>query len=136
MGGAEGSTRLGPGSPDEQAPDPSNSAMTTARNRFVIPTLCWQPVLSAGMTDEPRRIAWAALETGTPIVARDGEEIGRVTTVVADETKDIFSGVAFRQGLLEAERFLPADLIDEMTENSVTAAIGSEDAAGLEAYNA
>ncbi|MDQ3955995.1 MAG: hypothetical protein M3285_10670 [Actinomycetota bacterium] len=88
------------------------------------------------MTDEPRRIAWGALETGTPIVAPDGEEIGRVTSVVADETKDIFSGIAFKQGLLETERFLPADLIDEMTEEAVTATIGSDDVDGLDTYNA
>lgn len=88
------------------------------------------------MTDEPRRIAWAALETGTPIVAANGEEIGRVTTVVADETKDIFSGIAFRHRILEAERFLPADLIEEMTEEAVTATIGSDDVEGLDTYNA
>ena len=105
-------------------------------DRFVIPTLCWLPVLSDGMTDEPRRIAWVALETGTPIVATDGEEIGRVTSVVADETKDIFSGIAFRHGVLEAERFLPADLIDEMTEKAVTATIGSDDVEGLDTYTA
>ena len=86
------------------------------------------------MTDEPRRIAWPALETGTPIVTADGEEIGLVTSVVADEAKDIFSGIAFKGGLLETERFLPADFVDEMTTTAVTVNIKSDAVEGLEPY--
>ena len=84
------------------------------------------------MSDTP--IAWVALDEGTPIVARDGEEVGRVVTVVADEQSDIFSGVTFRPGLLDGERFVPASAIDRLTESAVHLNITSAEAEALEPY--
>lgn len=84
------------------------------------------------MSDAP--IAWLALDEGTPILARDGEEVGRVVTVVADEQKDIFSGVTFRPGLLVGERFVPASAIDRLTESAVHLNITSGEAETLEPY--
>jgi uncharacterized protein YrrD len=83
---------------------------------------------------QDRQIAWLALEEGTPILASDGSEIGRVATVVADEQKDIFSGVTFRPGLLDGQRFVPADAIDRMTEDAVHLKISGSEAESLEAY--
>ncbi len=71
-------------------------------------------------------IAWTALSTGTPVVSADGVELGRVTEVVADEQKDIFSGVAFRVGLLEGPRFAPADVIDRITTEAVVLSLPAE----------
>ena len=79
-------------------------------------------------------IAWLALDEGTPILASDGEEVGRVTTVVADEQKDIFSGVTFRPGLLDGERFVPASAIERLTEGAVHLNITATQAAELEPY--
>ncbi len=70
------------------------------------------------MADEP--ISWMTLAAGTPIVASDGEEIGRVHEVIADRQKDIFSGITFSDGLLSADRFVPAELIDTITTERVT----------------
>lgn len=84
------------------------------------------------MSDTP--IAWLALDEGTPIVASDGEEVGRVATVVADEQKDIFSGVTFRPGLLDGQRFVPADAIDRLTEAAVHLKITAAQAAELDPY--
>ncbi len=84
------------------------------------------------MSDAP--IAWLALDQGTPVVARDGEEVGRVVTVVADEQKDIFSGVTFRPGLLDGERFVPASAIERLTESAVHLSITSAEAAELDPY--
>lgn len=82
-------------------------------------------------------IAWAALEEGTPIVTTDDEEIGKVTNVVADEQKDIFSGVTYRPGALEGERFLPATLIDHLTAARVLLTVDRAGAeAGAEPYEA
>ncbi|HYP23391.1 MAG TPA: DUF2171 domain-containing protein [Actinomycetota bacterium] len=79
-------------------------------------------------------IAWLALEDGTPILASDGEEVGRVSTVVADEQKDIFSGVTFKPGLLDGQRFVPASAIDHLTESAVHLNITAAQAAELDAY--
>ncbi|HEV2757093.1 MAG TPA: hypothetical protein VG318_15095 [Actinomycetota bacterium] len=83
---------------------------------------------------EDRQIAWLALEEGTPIVASDGSEVGRVTTVVADEQKDIFSGVTFRPGLLDGQKFVPADAIDRMTADAVHLKIAASETESLEDY--
>jgi hypothetical protein len=79
-------------------------------------------------------IAWLALEEGTPIVASDGAEVGRVATVVADEQKDIFSGVTFRPGLLDGQRFVPASAIDRLTQGAVHLNIPATETERLEPY--
>jgi uncharacterized protein YrrD len=80
-------------------------------------------------------IAWLALEEGTPIVASDGEQVGKVLEVIADRQKDIFSGITFRPGVLDTPVFLPADKIDRLTEGSVELAISSAEIEGLETYD-
>ena len=85
------------------------------------------------MTEE-KPIAWLALEEGTPILASDGAEIGKVASVVADEQKDIFSGLTFRPGLLDGQKFIPADSIDRLTDSAVHLKISEADAEALEPY--
>ena len=75
------------------------------------------------MTADP--ISYMALPKGVRIVASDGEEIGRVSEIVADDEKDIFSGITFRDGVLGKERFIPADLIGQMTSEQVTLGVTS-----------
>lgn len=60
-----------------------------------------------------------ALESGTPIVTTDGTELGRVHEVIADQQKDIFSGITFRDGVLAGEKFVPAASIDTITTDEV-----------------
>ena len=83
-------------------------------------------LVSGAMTDSEQNIAWTALEKGTPIVSSDGEEAGKVTTVVADEAKDIFSGISFRHRLLDSEHFIPADLVESITTKAVYVKLDSE----------
>jgi uncharacterized protein YrrD len=84
---------------------------------------------------EDKPISWLALETGTPIVSSDGEQIGKVSDVVADRQKDIFSGITFKPGLLDTPVFVPADNIGDLTDNEVTLTISAADAEGLEPYS-
>lgn len=88
-------------------------------------------LVSGAMSDSEQPIAWMVLEKGTRIVASDGEDVGKVTTVVADETKDIFSGIAFRHRLLDSEHFIPADLVESITTKAVYVKLGSEAAKEL-----
>ena len=78
------------------------------------------------MAEQP--ISWMALTSGTPIVASDGAELGRVQDVVADREKDIFSGVTFSEGLRGGIRFVPAALIDLITDSSLTLTVTEEEA--------
>lgn len=85
------------------------------------------------MTGQP--IAWMALESGTPIVTTDGTELGRVHEVIADQQKDIFSGITFRDGVLSGERFVPAATIDTITTDEVRLTLsGAETEEKIEPY--
>ena len=71
-------------------------------------------------------ISYLALEKGTPVVGSDGSEIGTVAQVVSD--RDIFSGLEVSSGLLTGNRFVPADLVEAITDESVSLSITSEEA--------
>ena len=62
------------------------------------------------------------------MVTTDGTELGKVAEVVADEQKDIFSGIAVDPGWFKEERFVPADLIERLTREAVYLAISSDQA--------
>ena len=78
------------------------------------------------MSDEP--ISWMTLGSGTRIAASDGTEVGRVHEVIADRQKDIFSGITFRDGLLSGDRFIPADLIGDITAEEVRLTVSGDEA--------
>jgi len=80
------------------------------------------------VANDERAIAWLALEKGTPVIDATGAEIGKVSQVVADEQKDIFSGIQWRQGILGDEHYVPADLIDELTEGAVRLRVAGDEA--------
>ncbi|HYZ46280.1 MAG TPA: hypothetical protein VE712_01315 [Actinomycetota bacterium] len=86
------------------------------------------------MADKETRIAWMALRRGHPVTGADGEHVGKVSEIVADQQKDIFSGIAFRHGILDHERFAPADLIDAITSEAVQLRIPAQEAESLEHY--
>jgi hypothetical protein len=76
--------------------------------------------LSIGPVTEPETpIAWSALARGTPVYSSDGREIGKVAEVIADEQKDIFSGISVDPGWFKDERFVPADLIASLSAAAV-----------------
>jgi uncharacterized protein YrrD len=80
------------------------------------------------MSERETPIAWSVLPKGTPVYASDGAELGKVAEIIADEQKDIFSGISLNPGLFKEERFVPADLIEEMTHEGVRLSISSEQA--------
>jgi uncharacterized protein YrrD len=67
------------------------------------------------------------LKKGTPVVAADGAEVGKVSEVVGDEQQGIFSGITVSPGLLSENRFVPATLVGDMTEERVSLAIASDE---------
>ena len=86
------------------------------------------------MDGDERAIAWRVLKKGAKVFSSSGDEVGRVSDVVADDQKDIFSGVAFRPGLLSSPRFVPADLIASLTEEGVYLTISESQADELDEY--
>lgn len=86
------------------------------------------------MSDTGAPIAWLALDTGTPIYSSDNDEIGKVTDIIADREKDIFSGITFRPGLLEGTNFIPASAIESLTEDAVRLNVTKAEAEAFEPY--
>lgn len=80
------------------------------------------------MTEAETPIAWSALPTGTPVFSSDGADLGKVAEVVADEQKDIFSGISLDPGWFKGERFVPADRIKRLTSEAVYLTITADEA--------
>jgi uncharacterized protein YrrD len=87
------------------------------------------------MPEDTTPIAWVALKPGTIVTTSDGEEIGKVSDVIADEQKDIFSGITFKHGLFDREHFIAADQIAHMSASRVELRLTSQQAENLEPYS-
>jgi uncharacterized protein YrrD len=65
-------------------------------------------------------IAYEALEPGTPVYSADGEQIGKVAHVLADESEDVFDGIVIGEHIFGKDhRFADADEIGEIHERGV-----------------
>ncbi len=67
--------------------------------------------------DEGLPVAYEVLETGVPVYASDGEQVGTVGHVVAAPEEDIFHGIVLRGE--HGERFVPADQVASLHERGV-----------------
>jgi hypothetical protein len=81
------------------------------------------------MTDDRGApMSYLTLEPGTPVLASDGSEVGRVEHVLADPDADIFDGLVIdaRGG---GHRFVDAPQVERIEARGVTLAL---DAAGVQ----
>ena len=85
------------------------------------------------MAGEPyehgHRIAFEALERGTPVVTSDGSEVGTVKKVMIVHEKHLFDGIVVKTAA--GDRFVDAPEVDEIFERLVTLKISAEEAAEL-----
>lgn len=72
-------------------------------------------------------IAYEALAVGTPVHDREGRQVGRVKTVLADEEEDVFDGVVIQTG--HGTRFIDAPDIAHIAEHRVDLKLTSADVA-------
>ena len=81
------------------------------------------------MTDDDVAIAFDVLKRGTPVVDRDGAEVGTVREVRNNAREHIFDGlvVATQQG----RRFVDAPEVARMTDRRVTLTITAAEVAAL-----
>jgi uncharacterized protein YrrD len=64
--------------------------------------------------------SYLVLERGTPVYSCDGERIGKVTHVLADEDEDVFDGIVIGEHPFGMRhRFADADDVQEMFERGV-----------------
>jgi len=60
------------------------------------------------------------MQRGTPVYSADGEQIGKVAHVLADESEDVFDGIVIGEHAFGAEhRFADADDVQEVFERGV-----------------
>jgi hypothetical protein len=75
-------------------------------------------------------ISYLALEEGTAVFAADGDEVGQVAHVLADEEEDIFDGIVISHGL-GRHTFADAEQIGEIHERGVALTITAAEAEAL-----
>jgi uncharacterized protein YrrD len=65
-------------------------------------------------------VSYEVLDRGTPVYSSDGDQIGKVTHVLAAEREDIFEGVVIGEHRFGADhRFVDAEDIDGIYERGV-----------------
>jgi hypothetical protein len=75
-------------------------------------------------------ISYLALEEGTAVFAADGEEVGHVAHVLADEEEDIFDGIVISHGL-GRHTFADAEQVGAIRERGVALIITAAEAEAL-----
>jgi uncharacterized protein YrrD len=73
-------------------------------------------------------ISYEVLSPGTPVYSADGEPVGKVTHVLADERQDVFDGIVIGEHAFgEDHRFADADDVDEIHERGVVLKLEHEE---------
>lgn len=73
-------------------------------------------------------LSWRAIQPGHRILARDGQELGTVHRVLADEGADIFHGVSIRRGMFGPEIEVTADRIERITADACQTNLAADNA--------
>lgn len=79
--------------------------------------------------DEGLPIAYEVLESGVPVYAPGGEQVGTVDHVIAAPEEDIFHGIVIR--VERSRRFVAADQIVSLHERGVDLGIGAAEVGAL-----
>lgn len=82
------------------------------------------------MDDEGHAIHYSAVARGTPVIASDGDEVGRVEQVVDNYREHILDGFVIKMGD-GAIRFVDAPEVARTTDRAVTLTIDAAAAAQL-----
>ena len=81
--------------------------------------------------DEGLPVAYEVLESGVPVYASGGEQVGTVEHVVAAPEEDIFHGLVISTA--GGQRFVPADQVASLHERGADLRIDAAAAGALEA---
>jgi uncharacterized protein YrrD len=69
------------------------------------------------MSGDP--VSWLLIEPGWTVYDANGDKVGKVKQVLADEQADIFHGVLVERGLLGDEEEIVADRIAQIHEGDL-----------------
>ena len=84
----------------------------------------------SGTDDLGAPVSYLTLEQGTAVLSADGDELGDVAHVLADEESDIFDGIVISQGL-GRHTFADAEQVAEIYERGVVLTLTAAEAEAL-----
>ena len=84
----------------------------------------------SGPDDLGAPVSYLTLEEGTAVFTADGEELGQVAHVLADEENDIFDGIVISHGL-GRHTFADAEQVGEIHERGVMLTLTTAEAEAL-----
>jgi hypothetical protein len=84
----------------------------------------------SGTDDLGAPVSYLALAEGTAVFAVDGDEVGEVAHVLADEESDIFDGIVISHGL-GRHTFADAEQVGEIHERGVLLTLTAAEAEAL-----
>ena len=79
-------------------------------------------------------VSWFVIEQGWSVVDVNGEEVGHVDEVVGDSGNDIFNGLAVATSVLGRPRYVPAEQVASIVEDSVQLTITKDQLEHLGEY--
>ena len=84
------------------------------------------------MEDLGRQSSYLTLQEGADVYSSDGEKLGSVGEVRADEQKDIFDGLVISRGILSGgSSFVAAEQVEQIYERGVVLNLDAEAAGRL-----
>jgi hypothetical protein len=85
-------------------------------------------------TGEETPVSWRDVAAHLPVVASDGQVVGRVVEVAALDEEDIFHGIVFEHHALGAHLLAPAADVARITTRAVHLGVDSAAAAAFEPF--
>ena len=84
---------------------------------------------------EEQQVSWRAIVAHCPVIASDGQNIGKVLDVAALPEKDIFHGVVFQHHIKGHSYIALAETIDRITNRAVYLNVDSGRANSFEEFH-
>jgi Uncharacterized protein conserved in bacteria (DUF2171) len=72
-------------------------------------------------------VSWFLIEPGWKVLDSSGDDVGSVEEIVGDSGIDIFNGLAISIGVLGGRRYVPAEVVGEITEGSVQLRLSADE---------
>jgi PRC-barrel domain len=80
-------------------------------------------------------VSWLMIEKGWKVVDRDGNDAGKIESVVGDTGRDIFDGLTIGKGLLAKPRYVPSERIASIVEGRVELDLSPAEVEALGEHN-
>jgi hypothetical protein len=77
-------------------------------------------------------VSWLVVEPGWEVVDASGAPVGAVAEVLGEPDNDIFDGLAVWGGVLAKRRYVPSEVVGEITEGTIRLTVGERELEEIE----